>query len=573
MLRIWLVPAALLMPFAAGGRAAPLPEAVREVVDQPFIAPAPNVRLNAPRTAGVLTAPGVRITQVNVAAGGLNVAGDAANEPSICIDPLRPNRLAVGWRQFNSIASNFREAGVASSRDGGRTWTPIRRLQPGLFRSDPVLRANADGRFFYNSLRVFNGQYLCHLFMSDDGGDTWGEPLFAVGGDKTWMTIDTTSGMGRGNIYQSWNLAGNQYSPATFSRSLDGGFNWDPPIETPFSPIFGTLAVGNSGEVYVIGTDFSSNILIRSDDAQNALLQPNFTSALVDLTGLVVFQPTVNPAGLAGQLQVDVDHSEGPSRGYVYVSASVNPAGPDPLDVTIARSTDGGATFAPPIRLNTDPPAASNYQWFGTMAVAPNGRIDVIWNDTRHDATSATSRLYYRYSTDAGDSWSPEIALTEPFNTMIGWPQQNKLGDYYDMASDNLGASIAMAATWNGEQDVYFIRIGPDDCNRNDLADDLDISEHRTRDCNANGIPDECDLAAGVLPDADANGVPDSCQTPACYADSNRDGIVNFADLTSVLSNWGSVGPAGSIGDADADGGVEFSDITTILVQWLATCP
>ena len=33
---------------------------------------------------------------------------------------------------------------------------------------------------------------------------------------------------------------------------------------------------------------------------------------------------------------------------------------------------------------------------------------------------------------------------------------QSKLGDYYDMKSDNGGADVAYAATFNGEQDVYY---------------------------------------------------------------------------------------------------------------------
>ena len=51
--------------------------------------------------------------QVNVNAAGQNIPGDAANEPSICIDPTNPNRMAVGWRQFDTTNSNFRQSGVA----------------------------------------------------------------------------------------------------------------------------------------------------------------------------------------------------------------------------------------------------------------------------------------------------------------------------------------------------------------------------------------------------------------------------------------------------------------------------
>ena len=47
--------------------------------------------------------------QVNVDSLGQNIAGDAANEPSMCIDPNNPNRIAIGWRQFDTTNSDFRQ--------------------------------------------------------------------------------------------------------------------------------------------------------------------------------------------------------------------------------------------------------------------------------------------------------------------------------------------------------------------------------------------------------------------------------------------------------------------------------
>src|SRR5436190_645044 len=44
--------------------------------------------------------------QVNVDANGNNVVGDAANEPSICLDVRNRARIAIGWRQFNTYTSN-----------------------------------------------------------------------------------------------------------------------------------------------------------------------------------------------------------------------------------------------------------------------------------------------------------------------------------------------------------------------------------------------------------------------------------------------------------------------------------
>lgn len=57
--------------------------------------------------------------QVNVDRNGANIPGDAANEPSIAVDPTDHQRMAIGWRQFDTVASNFRQAGHAYSTDGG----------------------------------------------------------------------------------------------------------------------------------------------------------------------------------------------------------------------------------------------------------------------------------------------------------------------------------------------------------------------------------------------------------------------------------------------------------------------
>ena len=54
---------------------------------------------------------------MNVDAQGNNVVGDAANEPSIAVDPTDHNRMAIGWREFTTITSSFRQAGNAYTDD------------------------------------------------------------------------------------------------------------------------------------------------------------------------------------------------------------------------------------------------------------------------------------------------------------------------------------------------------------------------------------------------------------------------------------------------------------------------
>jgi hypothetical protein len=195
-----------------------------------------------------------------------------------------------------------------------------------------------------------------------------------------------------------------------------------------------------------------------------------------------------------------VDPSSGPTAGWVYAVCSVDPPGADPMDVMFARSTNGGQTWSTPVRINDDAIAGA-WQWFATMSVAPNGRIDVVWNDTRNTGSFMSSQLHYASSTDGGQSWSANEALSPAFNSHLGWPNQNKMGDYYQMVSDRTGANLAWAATFNGEQDVWFLRIGDYDCNGNGTGDATDIATGTSHDWNENTIPDECeDLQASDSP-------------------------------------------------------------------------
>ena len=56
-------------------------------------------------------------------------------------------------------------------------------------------------------------------------------------------------------------------------------------------------------------------------------------------------------------------------------------------------------TFSAPKRVNDDPINHNKWHWFGTFAVAPNGRIDCVWLDTRNAANNTDSQLFYSYST------------------------------------------------------------------------------------------------------------------------------------------------------------------------------
>jgi hypothetical protein len=398
----------------------------------------------------------ITTVQVNVDASGQNIVGDAANEPSLAIDRNDPNRMAIGWRQFNTISSNFRQAGFGYTTNGGQSWTFPGVIEPGVFRSDPVLDNDVNGNFYYNSLAV-DPTYFCDVFKSGTGGSTWGNKTFAQGGDKQWMTIDKTGGQGMGHIYAFWTSFYSVCYPASFTRSTDGGSFFENCVTIPNDPYWGTLAVGSNGELYAGGSIGNNFLVAKSTNAQIAGQTVSWQmNTIVNLDGSISFGAGPNPGGLLGQTIIAVDTSGGPYHGNVYLLCSVDRnSTPDPLDVMFARSTNGGVNWSAPIRINDDP-GTSAYQWFGTMSVAPNGRIDVVWLDTRDNPGTYLSALYFSYSTNGGVNWSQNQRLSDFFNPHVGWPNQNKMGDYFDMQSDITGAHLAWAATFNGEQDVYY---------------------------------------------------------------------------------------------------------------------
>jgi len=409
--------------------------------------------------------------QVNVDANHQNILGDAANECPISVDPTDGNKMTIAWRQFNDVNSNFRQGGWGYTTDGGLNWTFPGVLQNNVFRSDPVTQSNELGNFFYLSLRSDGFSFFCDdLWRSTNGGQTWTELQAdegAGGGDKEWFTIDKTNGPGHGFQYQADDGINCSGGGVQFQRCTDGGVTWQAPISIPNSPIYGTLDVDTNGNLF-IGGEGNTFYCVRSSNAQFGGQTPTFDQSTAVNMGGDLGGGGINPAGLDGQLFLAIDRSGGPTNNNIYMLASVVPPGRSTTDVMFVRSTDGGLTFSAPHKVNDDPVNPNKWHWFGTFSVAPNGRLDAAWYDTRNAANNTDSQLFYSWSTDGGVTWSPNVAVSNAFNPFEGYPNQNKIGDYITIVSDNTGGNVAYAATFNfnpnrgqHEEDVYYVRVSP----------------------------------------------------------------------------------------------------------------
>jgi hypothetical protein len=83
------------------------------------------------------------------------------------------------------------------------------------------------------------------------------------------------------------------------------------------------------------------------------------------------------------------------------------------LDVFCQRSTDGGATWESPVRVNEDPITSTNDQLTPCMAINPDGVLGVVFYDRRDDPNNLIVQAYIAISTDGGQTFQNSRITTQ----------------------------------------------------------------------------------------------------------------------------------------------------------------
>lgn len=205
------------------------------------------------------------------------------------------------------------------------------------------------------------------------------------------------------------------------------------------------------------------------------------------------------------------------------ISVVVDPSGNGPFFYAWRRNASNVSVDGVRITLN----AANGTLSFTPVQAGDAGTYDVVVTDSCGlTATSNTAAL-----------------------TILGGDTD---GDGVDDASDNCPNAFNP-----GQEDLDSDGVG-------------DACDNCTRIANP-GQQDTVGRAGCPAPD----GVGDACD---CLGDANRDGVVNFADITTVLTNFLNTYPCPApppfamLGDADLDGNVAFADVTKVLTNFLQPC-
>ncbi len=293
--------------------------------------------------------------------------------------------------------------GRALSTDGGVSFTDRGTLADSLDGDlgDPVLAADhTSGTVYFSTL---GGNLVAnHLqtFRSFDGGQTFTAPVNSTPGteagfgfqDKEWMAVDNFPGPQRGTVYVSWTrFPGGIAAPSPtvdirLTRSTDGGATYLPPLGTLIMMGCGQgsyVTVGPDHAVYVFWWDCNQTprrIMVAKSTNQGLTFSAPARVATLLGTGVNGRLPLNG-----GFRSNSFPHAAvNPVNGILYVVFNDNPVGADRGDIYFAQSTDGGATWSTPVRVNDD--GTTLDQFMSTIAVTSDGsRLMIQWYDRRRN--------------------------------------------------------------------------------------------------------------------------------------------------------------------------------------------
>jgi hypothetical protein len=375
----------------------------------------------------------------------VNASATAGNqaESFVNVNPTNPNNIVA--TSNTNAASIFR----AYSTDGGTSWTRGT-IATGVACCDGQAAWDTFGNLFL--VYINNSVNQINVIVSTDGGATFSAPLTVGSG-----SIDQPSiAVGNGSVWVDWNQSGSMVArgaPVT-GLGMFGPFNAQQAIPSA-SGSFGGIAVGpgpNGGKVivtYQSPTGGQGPATIFANVDADGLGAGGF-GARVTVTSTNVggfdFIPAQNERSIDAEAGVVWDATGGPfnNRIYlVYTDETVNEN--NDTDILMRTSTDDGATWSAPVRVNDD--ATTYSQFLPYVALDPTtGIVAVGFHDCRNDngvpGSGGTNMIpnddaeyYGTFTTDGGATWAPNRRLSGGFSNATASGNGIDYGDYVGLSA------------------------------------------------------------------------------------------------------------------------------------------
>jgi hypothetical protein len=254
--------------------------------------------------------------------------------------------------------------------------------------------------------------------------------------DKPGIAADVSDSPYAGNLYAGWTEFRLDESVILFSRSTDGGVTWSTPLDISAhhglprddnGAVEGfSAAVGADGTVYTVWADGDSLAFTSSRDGGKTFER---SRAILATAPLYFDVEGLDRANGFPQIGIDPHHGK---QGRLYVTWSDYRSGD--IGVYCATSDDGGATWSSAVRVNSNAAHDGTDQFFQWLSVDPaTGAANIIFYDRRMDSDNRKTTVTLARSTDGGATFANYAWTREPFVST----RDEFLGDYIGVAALN----------------------------------------------------------------------------------------------------------------------------------------
>jgi len=385
-------------------------------------------------------------------------SGMTQSEVHIAVNPNNPNILLGGSNAANNSSTvTYVNQGYYITTNGGQTWyggDSLPGKPSGVYRSDPVVAFDAYGNMYFNTLEYSSTVGDLVTLKSTDNGLTWpikvAVPNPGIDEDKNWIAIDVNPASPYFNYiytaYTEFQSTDPNYRKLEFSRSTDGGLTFSNPVNMSGTSGYlhqgVNLAVGTNGDVVAAFTHYPTSTLTtshvtfaKSTDGGQTWTQQFVVQNINDIRGNL--SKGGNSIRVNSFPYIAVDHSNGPRRGWIYITYAARPATGQPPDVYLVKSTDFGATWSTPVKVNSEP--ANRDQWFPAIAVDPaDGSVNIVYYDSRNYPNNDSTEVYMSRSLDGGVTWEDiKVSDRAHLPRAIAGLASGYQGDYIGITAKN----------------------------------------------------------------------------------------------------------------------------------------
>jgi len=198
---------------------------------------------------------------------------------------------------------------------------------------------------------------------------------------------------------------------ATFSAPLiinDGSISG-----TQDSNLFADPAVGPLGEVYVAWHDIGGSQVWVDDSLDGGVTFGTDNLVTTSATGFKTPIPAQPDRGVHVGPTIDTDRSGGTFDGRLYLTyTDLGLGGLPDVDVLTMFSDDGGFTWSVPVMVHDDGTTLSQFlPWLDVDQVT--GLVTTVWYDARNDANNKQVEVFLAVSDDGGATWQPNVQVSD----------------------------------------------------------------------------------------------------------------------------------------------------------------